>query len=227
MGKSKKCSPSGSSSSSSCEECKKSSIDCKVKIRKKRVITLIGVGNTGSTGPTGPAGTGSTGPTGYTGPTGQTGPTGSTGPTGPTGGVLNIGAKATQATGQTIPNAIATFLTFQNELYDTDNMFNIGTPDRLIINTDGIYNVGTAILWSPGLTGEFQTVLFKNATELALFTTNVPTEPLLTLGYAVNTNSSFVAGDFFRVQVTQITGGDADTDAIGEMTSFWAQRYSG
>ncbi len=93
MGKSKKC---HSSSSSSC------SPPCKLKIRKKKVITLVGAGNTGptgpagsDTGPTGPAGntgpTGSTGPTGYTGPTGSTGPTGPTGPTGDTGPTGNTG----------------------------------------------------------------------------------------------------------------------------------------
>lgn len=89
-----KCCSSSSSSSSSCKS-KKCDPCGKIKIRKKKIIQLIGAGTTGPTGPAGGggAGTGTTGPTGPTGPagngTGITGPTGpagnGTGPTGPTG----------------------------------------------------------------------------------------------------------------------------------------------
>lgn len=64
-----KSSSSLSSSSSSSSECRRCD---KIKIRKKRVIQLIGVGTTGPTGPAGGGG-GSTGPIG---PTGDTGPAG-------------------------------------------------------------------------------------------------------------------------------------------------------
>lgn len=130
-------------SSSSSSDCKK-----RLKIRKKKIIQLVGVGNTGPTGPIGPTGTavGLTGPTGFTGPTGSTGPTGQTGPTGNTGSTGSTGPTGNTGmagpTGTFLANGFSAFGTGTDILTPISNPVDYPntTPTPPFYN-DGSYSI--------------------------------------------------------------------------------------
>lgn len=74
-------------------------------------------------------------------------------------------AWVTAGAGFAAVQAVETTATWTTEFYDNDNMFVIGTPDRLTINTAGVYMVAT----EAGLSGfatitSFRIGVFQNAT---------------------------------------------------------------
>ncbi|MFE4304978.1 hypothetical protein ACFRR6_02775 [Streptomyces sp. NPDC056891] len=107
-----------------------------------------GAGVTGPTGPTGSTGaTGPTGPQGATGATGPAGPTGTTGATGPAGPTINVGASIFSTTRQSFPPlGLATAVTFDGAVYDTDSMFD-PTTSTLVVKTPGRYLLKGRIMW--------------------------------------------------------------------------------
>lgn len=107
-------------------------------------------------------------------------------------------------TAQSIPNATETVVTFNNEFFDTDNMYSTTVlPDRITINTAGVYVFTWQCQFQTALTYTAQyTYAFKNdATIFAYHSISTVNTDGTTLQLA--SIEKFVAGDFFKVRVFQ------------------------
>ena len=193
-------------------------------------------------GPTGPRG--AAGAAGERGATGERGPQGPA--DGPAGGDLTgnfpapqigAGAVGVAETGplpavrvqqedapvapQTIASAGATVFTnvvFQEEEYDTDDMFDPAQQDRITIRTAGIYSLTAAVRWDPNATGTRSIGIVPNATNIAFLAAD--TRPAATTTNQatrqnVSTVARLTAGTVVILKATQDSGGPLDIDNNG------------
>lgn len=68
-------------------------------------------------------------------------------------GILSSYCLVNRTTNQSILNATSTAISFNNEIADTGNYFDAGSPTRLTISDTGIYLVGGSVYWETNVNG--------------------------------------------------------------------------
>jgi hypothetical protein len=119
-------------------------------------------------------------------------------------------------TPQSIPNAAFTDAVFQEEIYDTDAMFNPAAHDRITIRTDGVYALTGAVRWDADAAGVRTVGLVPNDLGFAFLAADTSAS---TGGTATRQNVSTVTrlqdGDFIQLTVQQNSGDNLEIDNIG------------
>lgn len=108
-----------------------------------------------------------------------------------------------------VPNNTITPVPFTAEVFDTDNMWSVGTPTLITFNTPGIYQFGANWIWPSNTTG--QRFGFWIYTPVAGPSVTMIDETVQTTGgdlrRQLNYQWHFSAGDTIRLDVAQTSGG--------------------
>jgi hypothetical protein len=126
---------------------------------------------------------------------------------------LDSGSITTQA----IPSSGGfTNLSFDVELYDTDDMFDPVAPTRITARTSGIYVITGAVRWDANNTGSRSIGLVRNAIGIAFLAADTRDA---TDGNATRQNVSTVTrlaeNDSIELKVSQDSGGDLNVNNNG------------
>jgi hypothetical protein len=131
----------------------------------------------------------------------------------PASGSTFVGASVYKSAAQTISTATATYLTFPNELYDTNAFHDNSTNNsRLTVPSGkaGKYLLSANTAWRNNATGQRTMYIYKNGTTLL----NAVTIPGVSASIDVYATTSYVAdlavGDYVEMQVYQNSGGNLD-----------------
>lgn len=120
-------------------------------------------------------------------------------------------AQVTATVNQANPNTVATIMTYTSEIFDNDNMANLGVNnDRLTVQTNGLYLVQTTVLMPAAANGKRRLELLKNGTVMASQqreNAGAGAEVRLNLCMLV----AGVATDFFQARSSQDSGGALNT----------------
>lgn len=124
------------------------------------------------------------------------------------------GAKVFRSTTQSIPNTTVTAISFDTELYDTDNYWTVGSPTIFTIPATGTYLISACIAFTAGSAVQGSLLMEVNgAATSARNSHNMMTGGNQTF-YNVSTIISATAGDTVTVNAFQATGGNLNTDSV-------------
>lgn len=125
-----------------------------------------------------------------------------------------------------IANATPTLLTFNSEDFDVGDMHSTSVnTGRITIPTAGKYLIGATICWAPSVYTFLEARLIKNGV----------VDPFMDIDSAENGSGAghsrrhlstvldCAAGDYFEIQVYQVTGGNLNVDFHADYSPrFWA-----
>lgn len=123
-----------------------------------------------------------------------------------------------------ILNNTYTEINFNQEYFDTDNMWVGGTPNRITIRTAGIYIVGGLVQWAAHAVGYRTITILRNGANWIAY---ARTEPLQGAGevtiHEVGTSYQFAINDWITLGVRQTSGGNLTVTAAPEYSAtLWA-----
>jgi len=141
-------------------------------------------------------------------------------------------ARVTRSTNQTFNSGSADRIDFDTVDFDTDKMWNAANPERLTINTPGIYLAGCYAAWSnQNAGGNFRSLQLQVAGVSGgvigryFDARPVGTFPLGTLpGTFAALSFSIAQGDWIEVQAQQDSGVALDIQSATGGPVLWAQR---
>lgn len=155
----------------------------------------------------------------------QTGPVGPEGPQGEPGnqGEPSVSVKAFDPANQSIPNNVATALTFTAESFDTNGMHdNVVNNSRLTVTIAGKYIIQGQITFNTSSGGAKRVEIRKNGTTVvATFKERIDDgtdTPELSI-IQVHDLEEFIVGDFVELLAFQDSGGPID--AVGQSNFTW------
>jgi len=125
-------------------------------------------------------------------------------------------ARVYRSSAQNIPSGVATAISFDNEQFDTDNIWAIGAPTRLVCRTAGKYQITAHLRWADNAVGLRQVIVMINGVLAIVIVSDVAfganqLQVLSTLYHlAVN--------DFAEVYVYQTSGGNLNVDSSPRFT---------
>lgn len=120
--------------------------------------------------------------------------------------------RVTGGTVASVPNQATplTVVPFNTEVFDTDNMWVIGSPTRLTLQRTGFYVFGAEILWPSNATGnrimEWRHTPISGSGAVALLD-NRNDAPSGDYSRQLNYQWYFTAGDYLELYVGQVSGG--------------------
>ncbi len=139
--------------------------------------------------------------------------------------------RVTHSAAQDVDDTTVTILSWDTDIYDTDNFHDTSTNNnRITIPTglDGYYLVGAVVRYSGNTDGARDIRIEKNGTRVWLGQT---TYPSTTTGAEVSTSVVLylAAGDYIEVAVWQNSGSTLkiESGTTGDLSGFWAIRLSG
>ncbi len=122
---------------------------------------------------------------------------------------------------QTIPNGtgdpLITKIVFNYEFTDTDNMWVVGTPDRITIRTPGIYSCAGAASWIGSFAESAHVFVIARHSNNdpvggAGHSVNHPTTAIYHEGMNVALIIPLIAGDYVFLRCTQDSGGNQQVE---------------
>jgi hypothetical protein len=119
-------------------------------------------------------------------------------------------AKVTRSTNQTISNSTNTLISFSAEAWDTDDLWTVGSPTRLTIQTGGYYALTAGTLWASDPTGRRLTEILLNGSTVLTRSEDPPHSGTSGNAQIVATIASLSAGDYVELRVFQSSGGSLD-----------------
>lgn len=106
--------------------------------------------------------------------------------------------------------AVTASLPFTTEVFDTDTMWAVGQPTRIIFQKRGLFLIGAFALWVGNVTGYREmSILYTPSVGVpsTLETTRDDDPPATDLYQKINYQWFFEVGDYIEIQVTQTSGG--------------------
>jgi hypothetical protein len=165
----------------------------------------------------GPQGTQGEGDTGPQGPQGIQGPqsSGGTGPQGPQGpqAVASVGDSCGvyRSTSVNIPNNAVTYVDWDSEDHDTNDMHDLVNPSRITIKRSGQYHITNRIKFAPNTNGYRYVELILNRTAILARSKDVNPSSLEDSYLEVDSGViSLSLDDYVEVRVYQSSGGALD-----------------
>lgn len=138
-------------------------------------------------------------------------------------GYIRPAAKSTRTTTQSINTGILTTVSFDTEVFDLDNMINIGGfPTRITIVTPGIYYVGGTVPWTSVGNQVYRVYIRRNGLVLEVYDDILIPDNISPISHALSDLYSCVAGDYFELVVLQNTGGPVTIDPTATLVGSGA-----
>ena len=120
-------------------------------------------------------------------------------------------AKVYHNVDQSIPNATPTFLAFNSENFDNDDIHdNVANNERLTCKTAGKYLVVGQVRWASVAGGRRQIAIFLNGAEVAFAESGSVVDAGHDPSQIVTTICDLAVGDYVRLRVYQSSGGALD-----------------
>jgi hypothetical protein len=120
-----------------------------------------------------------------------------------------------RTTSFTVANAADTVVSWSSANYDNNSMFSAGTPNRITVNTAGIYLVTATFAWPSNSTGERIGWIQLNGTNATRWGnrrggawSSGPTE------FSITAQINCVTGDYIQAGVYQSSGGNLDLQGV-------------
>lgn len=115
--------------------------------------------------------------------------------------------KVKRTTNQSFTNNDIDNIIWNSQVYDTDNLWDPGNPDRLVIpaNGDGLWRFNTAVQWDNGGSGARNFAITKNDVIISAYNSYGETNWLA--GGSLTVEEEVVAGDLIRVMGYQNSAG--------------------
>lgn len=132
-----------------------------------------------------------------------------------------VRATALSSDTQTISTATPTAVNFATEAFDTDTMWAIGQPSRIVFQTTGIFTFGAEWVWPSSATPGIKSAFWRLNGATQLVSERVDGGASAAMGELrrqLNYVYPFNAGDYVELIVTQTSGGNL---VIGNR-SAWA-----
>lgn len=122
-------------------------------------------------------------------------------------GSVNIGCRVYRATDQTIASDTGVKISYSNERWDTDSMWDVSDPTKVYINTAGVYNITSQVFWSTtSTTGIRSSTILINNQVYASYLSTAGSVPYQTTTTMYNLSD----GDYIEILVYQNSGGNLD-----------------
>lgn len=110
---------------------------------------------------------------------------------------------------QTMGHDTAQGLFFNEERYDTDNMYDKEAIDgKIIINTPGVYLVTLNCTWQKNSSGDRAAFIMLNGAEYLVLESKHAGDADLYVGHSLSVEHEFEAGDYLFAIVKQDSGAD-------------------
>lgn len=135
--------------------------------------------------------------------------------------------KVTSGVVAAVPNNTPTNIPFTTEVFDTNNMWVVGTPDRITFQTAGMYIIGARITWASNITSNRSTIITHVPLSLISYTlysdlVNAPSGDFARpLTYAYH----FEAGEYINIAGLQQSGGALNIQST-EAWAVYVGRYA-
>lgn len=121
---------------------------------------------------------------------------------------VGIGARVYRTTGQSIPSATFTAISFDTERYDQDALWDVANPTRLTCTRAGIYLIVGAVIYATGATGQRQTgIRLNGATFLAAVNGGVAVATTIFPCHNPTTICQLAVGNYVELVAYQDSGG--------------------
>ena len=132
--------------------------------------------------------------------------------------------RAYRSTTQSIPNAAATSITFDNKLFDTDALWVPGSPTRLTFATAGVWDLTAGVGFNTNGTGVRVAWISLNGSDATrLIQNGGPPAAGDVTDLVLATRYKFSAGDFVELRTYQTSGGALSTATLQlpHLTAEW------
>ena len=115
-----------------------------------------------------------------------------------------LSAHIRRTTNQSIPNNTNTNVIFDTEITDVGDLFDVGTPDRILLTEPGIWICGGGVRWASNVTGTRQISLTPPGVGSFVVDERIPTSG----GYDHPITGRFLVttATFLRMKVLQTSG---------------------
>lgn len=140
-----------------------------------------------------------------------------------------ISARLGSNTGQSIPHAAWTALTFNTEAWDDDEMHSlVTTTDRLAIHTAGVYLIGAQVRFAANMIGTREMQIRMNGSTTLALADCLATAQANGLVYLnLVTFWKLMVGDYLSVVVYQASGAALNVESAGACSpAFMAARIA-
>jgi len=129
-----------------------------------------------------------------------------------------IGCRVYRATDQTIANNTGVRISYSNERWDTDSMWDVSDPTKVYINTAGVYNITSQVLWKTTSTnGERISAILINNQIYAAYDSKAGSTPFQT----ITTMYNLSADDYVEILVYQTSGGNLDLQSDNTSSEYY------
>ncbi len=133
------------------------------------------------------------------------------------GSGLGLGARVFNNANISIPNNAATFLTFNSERFDNDNIHDIAVnTDRLTVRTAGIYVISGSVRWAANATGFRLLRIHLQAINQSLASSVHLNAGAVITDQTISTIYELVVGDFVQLRVQQNSGGALNIEVASQ-----------
>lgn len=132
-----------------------------------------------------------------------------------------------RTTNQSItPSGTANVISFDTEVFDSANMWVIGSPTLITIPQNGLYIFGGAGIWTANATGTRELSIRRNGTQILITNDNPPNSVnggTTTLYHTISYQQNLGVGDTLELLARQESGGSLNMLAEVEGSIvFWA-----
>lgn len=133
-------------------------------------------------------------------------------------GSVNIGCRVYRATDQTIANNTDVRISYSNERWDTDSMWDVSDPTKVYINTAGVYNITSQVLWKTTSTNgvRISAILINNQI-YAAYDSKAGSTPYQN----ITTMYNLSADDYVEILVYQTSGGNLDLQSDNTSSEYY------
>lgn len=134
-------------------------------------------------------------------------------------------ARVRRTTDQTIATGGFAAISFDTEVFDTNNFWVVGSPTIFTIGLEGIYSIGGCIKWAANVTGTRELAIRKNGTTILNLDdqfVDANNGGTFTPWQTVTYNARLSVGDSLELLARQESGGNLNVTAEADDTSvFW------
>jgi hypothetical protein len=136
--------------------------------------------------------------------------------------------RVSKSTSQSIPNSTGTIIIFDTVEFDSDNMYDTVNPSRLVIPSDGVYQIMGQVIFSLQASAGVRAVGILANGSITIGNQGITTNGANTFGINVGSIYNFKKGDYIEMNVYQTSGGalDITSDNNTGITSFSAYKIS-